>query len=136
MKIPKTYSHLVCTLFCPSLYKSCLKSRIPNFSFRVSDIYEFFFLHSLFHFFVMKTDHLLYNSVWPFWFQDFFVIRYSLKLSYLLFSRKIDILSLGCYTKFLCSLIKWCSQLSKITIPPLPYSLPSYRMNIAINVTQ
>ena len=39
----------------------------------------------------------------------------------------IDVLSLGCSTKFLCTLIKWCSQLAKITIlPDHPiYLLPS-----------
>ena len=41
--------------------------------------------------------------------------------------RGIDILLLGCCTRFLCTLIKWCSQLAKITIPPHPplYSSPS-----------
>ena len=37
-----------------------------------------------------------------------------------LFDCKIEILLLGCCTRFLCTLIKWCSQQAKIN-HPIPY---------------
>ena len=51
-------------------------------------------------------------------FQDSFLLSRELKM---------DILLLGYCTRFSCPLIKWCSQLAKLTLPPIHplYKTPS-----------
>ena len=40
---------------------------------------------------------------------------------------RIDLLLLGCCTRFLCTLIKWWSQLARTTIHPSPSNPPRWR---------
>ena len=42
-------------------------------------------------------------------------------------AKEMDILLLGCCTRFSCTLMKWCSQLDKIRITLIqPHTFPSY----------
>ena len=124
----KSSIELTCPSVCHSYYKKITYGCCHPFKFvylktNPLEIVKYCLIYKQWFSYLFKNNILFY-------------IRVSdPKFCYIMVNREwIDILLLGCCTRFPCTLIKSCSQLAKITLPsnPLP-SPPTGWTNWPIN---